>query len=333
MIDAIEALEDSESGGAAAREGEGRGTLSVSYPSDCSECEIAVEGCRPTVDQFHHALEFEIPAEPIWIEADVTRAAQIVVNLLTNAAKYTPEGGTITLRCGSDAENAFLGVTDTGLGIPSELLGEVFQMFTQVSRTLDRAQGGLGIGLALVKKLVELHGGSIEAASEGIGRGSTFTVRLPLLDHSLIPRLLIAPVEPKPEVPARSLRVLVIDDNRDAAESLAMILELQGHEAKAAFTGAEALELASAMPFDLVFCDLGLPEMGGLEVGRRLRALPGRGACLLVALTGWGTEEDKRKSREAGFEYHLVKPVGAGEIEAIIRKAARIECDRSARPE
>ncbi len=284
-----------------------------------SVCEIAVEGCRPTIDQAGHLLAFEFPAEPIWVEADATRAAQIVVNLLTNAAKYTPDGGRIALRCGSDTENAFVAVSDTGLGIPPELLADVFQMFTQVNRTLDRSQGGLGIGLALVKKLVELHGGTIEAASEGIGRGSTFTVRLPLLDPLRAPNGSFAPPVSKSEAPPRPLRILVIDDNRDAAESLALLLELQGHAARAVFSGADALELAAKGTFELVFCDLGLPGLNGFEVARRWRRLPEPRPCTLVALTGWGTEEDKRQSREAGFDHHLVKPVGAAEIEAIIR--------------
>ena len=199
------------------------------------------------------------------------------------------------------------------------MLAEVFQIFTQVNRTLERAQGGLGIGLALVKKLVELHGGTVAVESPGTGRGSTFTVRWPEASAGL------ASPTTAPELTrstARKLRVLVIDDNEDAAESLAMMIELDGHEIRTVYNGAAALELAGCFRPDLVFCDIGLPKMDGYEVARRLRLEAEHSATVLVALTGWGSEEDKRKTKEAGFDHHFIKPAEGAEIESIIRSVS-----------
>ena len=199
------------------------------------------------------------------------------------------------------------------------MLAEVFQIFTQVNRTLERAQGGLGIGLALVKKLVELHGGTVAVESPGTGRGSTFTVRWPEASAGL------ASPTTAPELTrstARKLRVLVIDDNEDAAESLAMMIELDGHEIRTVYNGAAALELAGCFRPDLVFCDIGLPKMDGYEVARRLRLEAEHSATVLVALTGWGSEEDKRKTKEAGFDHHFIKPAEVAEIESIIRSVS-----------
>jgi CheY-like chemotaxis protein len=212
-----------------------------------------------------------------------------------------------------------IGVTDTGLGIPPAMLAEVFEMFTQVNRTLERSQGGLGIGLALVKRLVELHGGTIAALSPGLGEGSTFRVRLPLVDDKTPgtdPRS-SAEADPSPSPKSRR-RVLVVDDNVDGAQSLARVLQICGHENRTAHDGPEALDAARLFQPDVVLLDIGLPGMNGYEVARRLRADPALSRAVVVALTGWGSEEDKRQSREAGFDFHLTKPVEVTAIQTIL---------------
>lgn len=280
----------------------------------------AVESARPQLEAARHRLHVAMPDAPLWVDADATRIAQVIGNLLTNAAKYTPDGGDITLRVEPGDGVACIVVRDTGLGIPPEALGEVFGMFTQVNRTLDRAQGGLGIGLALARRLVEMHGGGIEAESAGLGRGSTFTVRLPLA----VDMGGMSPDEPLalPSQPTARCRVLVVDDNQDAAATLAMMLELEGHEARATFSGADGLRLAEAGLPDVAFLDLGMPGMDGFELARRLRALPGGDRVLIVAVSGWGGEGDKRQSAEAGFDLHLTKPVSVEAVQAAVARAA-----------
>ena len=267
------------------------------------------------VESARHRLTVELPEAPLWIDADPTRIAQVMGNLLTNAAKYTPDGGEISLRVYECDAAACVSVTDTGLGIPPEALGEVFGMFAQVNRTLDRAQGGLGIGLALARRLAEMHGGSIVAESEGLGRGSTFTVRLPLScdaeDSGAAPRASIRP--------SRRRRVLVVDDNQDAATTLAMMLELEGHATCVAFSAQDALARADGFRPDIAFLDIGMPGMNGYELARALRNLPALAGIRLVAVSGWGGEEDKRRSAEAGFDRHLTKPVS---IEAVQKAMA-----------
>ena len=279
----------------------------------------AIESARPQIEAARHRLHVELPDAPLWVDADATRIAQVIGNLLTNAAKYTPDGGDIALRVEPGDGDARIMVSDTGLGIPPDALGEVFGMFAQVNRTLDRAQGGLGIGLALARRLVEMHGGAIEAASDGLGRGSRFTVRLPLSVEA--PHA--APHGALPAAAAVRRRVLVVDDNQDAAATLAMMLELEGHEAHAAFSGADGLQLAEAEAPDIAFLDLGMPGMDGFELARRLRALPGGDSMLIVAVSGWGGEDDKRQSAEAGFDLHLTKPVSVDAVLAAISKAQR----------
>jgi PAS domain S-box-containing protein len=274
----------------------------------------AVESARPQIEAAHHRLHVELRDAPLWIDADATRIAQVIGNLLTNAAKYTPDGGDIGLRVEAGDGDACIVVSDTGLGIPPDALGEVFGMFAQVNRTLDRAQGGLGIGLALARRLVEMHGGSIEATSEGLGRGSTFAVRLPL---SVDPPALSTD-ESLPVRDASRRRVLVVDDNQDAATTLAMMLELEGHEARAAFNGADGLRIAEAECPEIAFLDLGMPGMDGFELARRLRGLPCGAAMLIVAVSGWGGEGDKRQSAEAGFDLHLTKPVSVEAVQAAV---------------
>ena len=215
-------------------------------------------------------------------------------------------------------------VTDTGLGIPPEMLADVFEMFTQVNRTLDRSQGGLGIGLALVKRLVVLHGGTITAQSPGLGEGSTFTVRLPLVETDAIkaePQTTVAATSAQSPMSGR--RVLVVDDNVDGAESLAKLLQFAGHETRTAHSGPEALDAARPFKPEVVFLDIGLPGMNGYEVAKRLRGEPSLSGAVLVALTGWGSEDDKRQSGEAGFDFHLTKPAEVTAIENILARLAR----------
>ncbi len=289
-------------------------TLQRGRSSLQSICQLAVETSIPLIEAAHHELRLELPAEPLWIDADVTRIAQVVSNLLTNAAKYTPDGGTITLRAAREGEQAVVSVVDTGLGIPAAMLTEVFEMFTQVNRTLGRAQGGIGIGLALVKRLVEMHDGTITVASPGENLGSTFVVRLPAVSAP-------EPVEPPaPVLAARttSLRVLVVDDNIDAAETLAMFVEMSGHDVRVAHSGDAALTMAAEFRPQLMFLDIGLPGRDGYEVARCLRAEPEHAALTLVALTGWGSELDRRRTTAAGFNHHLTKPAEVDDIERIV---------------
>jgi CheY-like chemotaxis protein len=230
----------------------------------------------------------------------------VLSNLLNNAAKYTEEGGRIDLTVESTGREAVIRVRDTGAGIAADMLPHIFEMFTQVQGSVSRSEGGLGIGLTLVRKLVEMHGGSVAAFSDGLGHGSEFVVRLALLDDS--PSLADGEAElqrPR-KIPARS--VLIVDNNEDAAESLALLLRIAGHEVRTAYDGPAALDLARESPPDVVLLDIGMPGMDGLEVAHRLRLDLGLKQALLIALTGYGGEDDRRRSREAGFNAHLVKP-------------------------
>ncbi len=277
----------------------------------------AVETARPTLDAAEHMLAVELPGEPIYLDADATRLGQVFSNLLTNAAKYSEPGSQIRLSAALEGTGGVaVRVRDTGVGIPTEMLPEIFGMFTQVERTLEKSQGGLGIGLTLVKRLVEMHGGTVEARSDGPGLGSEFIVRLS-----------VAPAPPIPEstphtvsvdrAPTR-LRILVADDNEDAAATLAMILEILGHEVRTANDGAAAVTAAAAFRPEVVLLDIGMPKLNGYEACARIRAAPWAAAVTLVALTGWGQDEDRRRSREAGFDHHLVKPVHPAAIEKLL---------------
>jgi PAS domain S-box-containing protein len=277
----------------------------------------AVETSRPLIDARRHELTVAVPDEPVWVDGDATRLAQVVSNLLNNAAKYTEEGGRIALAAGREGDEAVLRVRDTGVGIPAEMLGQVFDLFTQVDRGLDRAQGGLGIGLTLVKSLAEMHGGRVTAHSEGAGRGSEFVVRLPALPGP--PRTAeggTARSPDRPDVPPR--RVLVVDDNVDAAQTLALMLRALGHEVRTAHDGPAALREAELLRPEVVLLDIGLPRMDGYEVARRLRETEGLGQPLLVALTGYGQEEDRRRAAAAGFDVHLVKPADPQTVERLV---------------
>ncbi len=277
--------------------------------------ERAVETSQPLVTQRRHTLTVSVPPQPIWVHADAARLEQVVVNLLTNAAKYTDEGGHIWLTAEQTGDEAVLRVRDTGVGISAEFLPHVFELFTQAERSLDRAQGGLGIGLCLVQRLVELHGGTVEVTSAP-GHGSEFVVRLPVMP-TLVPPTLPAPIEPA--LPsARGCRVLVVDDNVDSAQSLAMLLEMAGHEMHVAYDGPSALQAALALRPDVMLLDIGLPGLTGHEVATHIREHALLKHIVLIALTGYGQESDRQSSQDAGFDYHLVKPADFAEMQKIL---------------
>ena len=282
--------------------------------------DMAVEACRPIIDAMGHALHVDIPAEPLAVSGDKTRLVQVLTNLLTNAAKYSERGGRIQVAAAREGGAVVVQVVDSGIGIPNHLLPTLWDMFTQVRDTLDKAQGGLGIGLSLARRLIEMHGGSIVAESAGAGRGSTFTVRLPLVEmpDPASAGSLEHEMEQPASLPCR--RVLVVDDNVDGADSLAMVLQISGHQTKVAYSGTEALEAVLSFVPELVFLDIGLPGMDGYEVARRFRADPRLATTTLVALTGWGSAEDKRKSLEAGFDVHLTKPVEMAAVKDVLGK-------------
>jgi CheY-like chemotaxis protein/nitrogen-specific signal transduction histidine kinase len=271
----------------------------------------AVETARPLIDERRHRLSVSLPGETIRLEGDITRLEQILWNLLNNAAKYTDPGGSIRLTVEPGGGEVAIRVRDTGIGIEPAMLPVVFEMFAQVDHRSARAQGGLGIGLGLVKTLVEMHGGTIAAASDGPGAGSVFTVRLPVIADTIDGR-----ARPKAEdrarpegVPPRR-RILVADDNADAANSLARLLRrLHGQDVRVAHDGPEALAAADSFLPEVALLDIGMPGMDGYEVARRLRENPDLQGLFLVALTGWGQEADRRRSEEAGFDRHLIKPV------------------------
>jgi len=273
----------------------------------------AVETSRPLIDAHRHELLITLPDGPVRVEGDRARLTQVIANLLNNAAKYQNDGGTIALTVERDAAFAVITVRDRGIGIAPEMLSEIFLLFAQGERTLDRAQGGLGIGLSLVKTVVELHGGQVSAASDGPGRGSQFSIRLPCLLQEL-DGYRVSSDEDEIEVPeCPPLRILVVDDSRDAAESLTRLLRLGGHEVLIAHEGELALHLAATRQPSVVLLDIGLPGMDGYEVCRRLRQ-SGLANALLIAMTGYGLERDRQRSQEAGFDTHLVKPVPPSEL-------------------
>ncbi len=282
----------------------------------------ALEAARPFSESRGHTLRAELPVGPVWTEADPVRLEQVLTNLLHNAAKYSERGGLITLTLAREGREAVVRVADTGMGIPADALPHLFEPFMQVARTLDRAQGGLGLGLTLVKRLVEMHGGRVEVASEGVGRGSVFTVRLPVLPEARVPVVPEA-ARPERETPAEGRRVLVVDDNVDAAALLGEVLELDGHQVTVVHDGLAALERVGGVDPDVVFLDIGLPGMDGYEVARRMRRQPGGAELRLVALTGYGQASDRQRSREAGFDTHLVKPVELDTLRALVADAER----------
>jgi len=278
----------------------------------------AVELSRPLMDAGRHTLEVHIADEALAVKGDNVRLTQVFANLLNNAAKYTPEGGRIDVFVEQDGlGHAVVRVKDSGAGIPAAMLEAIFDMFVQVSGTARAAQGGLGIGLTLVKSLVELHGGTVGAASEGANRGSEFTVSLPLLDHGVRAGAMAGPPE---DTMAAQHRILVVDDNRDAAESLAALLGLLGAQAAVAFSGTEALAKAEHFQPSVAILDIGMPGMDGCELARRLRAHPQLHGIGLIALTGWGQPDDRLRIARAGFDHHLLKPVDVNELAVALHR-------------
>jgi PAS domain S-box-containing protein len=271
----------------------------------------AVETSLPLIDKHRHAFDLQLHATPLPVQVDATRIAQVIGNLLTNAAKYTPPGGALWLRVTQDGAHAVITITDNGVGIPAAALESVFEMFSQVGSNRQHAQGGLGIGLSLVRQLVDLHGGAVSAHSEGIGKGSTFVVRLALDDAPAAPLEKVA-AQGTPAAPA--LRILVTDDNVDAAVTLSMLLEMEGHAVTIAHDGQQALQLAAQCVPEVVFLDIGLPDMSGHDVARGLRQIAGLERCTIVAVSGWGAQDDLARSRAAGFDAHFTKPVDSSRV-------------------
>jgi PAS domain S-box-containing protein len=276
----------------------------------------AVETSRPLIDAGGHELQVDLPDTPVTLNGDPVRLAQVIGNLLNNAAKYTPRGGHIGLAVQRRGGEVELEVRDDGVGIPSDMLGQVFELFTQVDHTRAAAQGGLGIGLTLVQRIVELHGGRVEASSAGPNRGSTFVVRLPIPDTT---HATAAPDGDDARTTLPSRRVLVVDDNLDAAESLGVLLQFLGANVKVVNDGPEALAVLDAFRPELVLLDIGMPGMDGYEVAARIRALPDQRGVTLIALTGWGQSEDRERSHAAGFDRHLVKPIDIDTLEALLQ--------------
>ena len=285
--------------------------------------DAAVETARPAIEAERHEFRVSLPAEPVFLDADLTRLAQVFSNLLTNSAKYTRPGGHIWLTAERQDANAIVSVRDDGIGIPADALPRVFDMFSQVDRSIERATGGLGIGLALVKGLVEMHGGRVSAESDGLGKGSTFTVRLPAL---------VTNVEPFPSAPSHEApqpagknrrRVLVVDDSRDSALTLAKMMQIMGDLVRTAHNGIQAVEQAEEFRPEVILMDVGMPGMNGYEATRRIREQPWARNMVIIALTGWGQERDRIQSSEAGCDGHLVKPVSLPDLERLLTDTAR----------
>jgi signal transduction histidine kinase/ActR/RegA family two-component response regulator len=276
----------------------------------------AVETARPLIEAAGHELHVALPTEPIFLDADLTRLAQVFGNLLTNSAKYTEPGGHIWLNATPVDGEVVVAVRDTGIGIPAEALPAIFDMFSQVDRSLERSTGGLGIGLALVRGLVEMHGGSVSAASDGPGRGSTFTVRLPVLKAR--PELSPVKVDVTANGNGPRRRILVVDDNRDSAETMAALLGLLGNEVVMAHDGIEAVEAAERTRPEVVLMDVGMPRLNGYEATRRIREQPWGSNVTIIAVTGWGQDGDRAQSRAAGCDGHLVKPVSLPDLQILL---------------
>src|SRR5215472_1786193 len=281
----------------------------------------AIETARPLLDAKHHHLVLDLPTQPVQLEADVVRLAQVFSNLLINAAKYTDPGGQIQLRAHQQPGTVAVSVIDNGIGISAELLPRVFTMFFQSHDALGRAEGGLGVGLSLVRGLVVLHGGSVQARSEGIGRGSEFTVKLPT--GAPLPMRLDVELDAESLAADVGLKILVVDDNRDAADTCAMLLEASGHHVQTAYTGRQALELARTFRPHALLLDIGLPDIDGYHLAQQVRAAPWGRSAVLVAVTGWGQEQDRLRAVEAGFDQHLVKPISAETVESLLQSLAR----------
>jgi PAS domain S-box-containing protein len=284
----------------------GKVALDLSTVSVQAVLEHAAQDYSAVLESHGHVLDLVLPDAPLWLRADPARLHQVLLNLLDNAARYTPEGGTVRLTGEEEAGQAVIRVMDTGSGIPQALLPNIFDIFVQGERPLDRSVGGLGLGLAVVKHIVELHHGQVRAQSPGPGLGTQISLRLPLAPppaQSIAPPAAAEPSQPQP------LRVLVVDDNLDSADSMAMLLSMDGYAVEQAYHGREALALFEKFQPDAVLLDIGLPEMNGYDVAGRMRALPAGGKAVIIAMTGYGQNEDRQRSAAAGFTHHLVKPI------------------------
>ncbi len=289
----------------------------------------AVEGVRPFVEAKRHTLKLNLGPGPYWVDADPTRLEQVIVNLLTNAAKYTDEGGRIELTAGRDGDEFVVRVRDSGVGISAEMLPRVFDLFTQVEGSLDRAHGGLGIGLTLVRNLVTMHGGSVSASSSGAGQGSEFIVRIAINaaesgDQDTLPRS-EATGDVETSEPSGCRRVLVVDDDPDTSRGMVRLLASSGHEARSACDGRTALEAVRDFRPDVVLLDIRLPDLDGYQVAEKLRADPETGRPVLVAVSGFGQDQDRERSIRAGFEHHLIKPVNIDEVLAIVSASGKTD--------
>jgi len=298
----------------------GKITLSRERIAVAALIERAVETVEPLMQEHAQTFAVESPATPLWVDGDPLRLTQALGNILGNAAKYTNRGGHIGLSAREEGEEVVIRIRDDGIGIPAERLPMIFDLFTQLDRKGDHAQSGLGIGLALVRRLIEMHGGSVSAASEGAGRGSEFVVRLPLCPAPQAderPAEPLPPASPAADAPRRH-RILLADDNPDSVESLASVLRQLGHEVFSAANGRSALETAARCRPDVALLDIGMPLLDGYEVARQIRAQPWGRQVTLLALTGWSQEADRRRSEEAGFEYHFVKPLKLERLEELL---------------
>lgn len=287
----------------------------------------AIETSAPLIEAANHKLHVSFPREPLQLQADPVRLAQALANLLNNAAKYTPNDGQIHLTATRENGSAVIHVRDNGIGMTEPTLSRVFDLFAQADHADGRCQGGLGIGLTLVRTFIGLHGGTVEASSKGCGYGSEFVIRLPVLEAC--DSTTVSAMQPLDSATTNGRRILVVDDNQDGAHSLAMVLQLQGNEVCTVYDGPEAVQVAAEFHPDVVLLDIGLPTLNGYETARRIRAHPEAGHALIIALTGWGQEEDRRRSREAGFDHHLVKPVDLHALERLLAS----EAVRAASPE
>jgi PAS domain S-box-containing protein len=281
----------------------------------------AVETARPLIEASGHELAVTLPPDPVCLDGDLTRLAQVFANLLNNAAKYTERGGRIWLTAERQGSDVVVSVKDTGVGIAAEALPRLFDMFSQVDRSLERSQGGLGIGLSLVKGLIEMHGGSVEAQSDGPGRGSEFVVRLPVAVVGTEREGTPPPLGPR-NADLVKRRILVVEDNQDSANTLAMLLRGLGNEVRTAFDGLEAVETAAAFGPDVILLDIGLPKLNGYDACRRIRQQPGAKGIVIIAVSGYGQEKDRRRSTEAGFDQHLVKPVALPALQQVLTELA-----------
>ncbi|MGE3315699.1 MAG: response regulator [Planctomycetaceae bacterium] len=290
----------------------------------------AIETCGPLIKQFGHTLNVSIPPEEILLKGDLTRLSQVFSNLLNNSAKYTERGGAISLIAERAGAEVCISVKDNGMGIPQEMLPDVFEMFTQVDRHLHRSQGGLGIGLRLVKRLVELHGGSVQAISAGTDAGSEFLVRLPLLQNTssngdpLPPGTGLRAMN-NSNASSQKLRILVVDDNRDSVESLRLLLTFLGHDVRVAYDGLEGISVAEEFRPEMILLDIGMPKLDGYETCRRIRSYDWGRQIAIIAQTGWGQQDDRRRTQSAGFDHHLVKPVNHATLNELLERVASRE--------